>query len=80
MAAVVTRYSSGAGSGYILAGRSLQEIEVRESSLAKMTAAATALALLLSYLAAFCVGKMEKTGEKTEPVVQSEQAEEPKKA
>ena len=80
IAAVVTRYSSGPDSGYILAGRSLKEVEIRENNLTKMTAVATALALLLSYLTAFCLGKMGTGAKQVEPVAVSEHAQEPKKA
>jgi hypothetical protein len=49
IAAVVTKYG-GAASGYVLAGRSLRDIEVREGQLNIMAAVAGVLALLLSFL------------------------------
>lgn len=49
VAAVVTQYS-GPSSGYILAGRSLRDIEVRESQLTIMSLVAGLLALVLTFL------------------------------
>lgn len=60
IAAVVTSYKSGSSTGYILAGRSLKEVDLRINKLMQTTAVATALALLLSYLAAFWMARISK--------------------
>lgn len=49
IAAVVTSFS-GPQSGFVLAGRSLKEVDARIKQLTIMTASATALALILTYL------------------------------
>ena len=49
IAAVVTKYG-GAASGYVLAGRSLRDIEVREGQLNIMALIAGLLALILTFL------------------------------
>lgn len=71
IAAVVEPYTSGQTTGYILAGRSLKEIEIRENALELMTGIAMLLALLLSYLVAFLVATMSAKGQgqKVEEIV-----------
>ncbi|MBI5531042.1 MAG: hypothetical protein HY918_06125 [Candidatus Doudnabacteria bacterium] len=49
--AAVLESFKGKDSGYILVGRSIREVEVRIAQLTIMTGIATALALILSYLA-----------------------------
>jgi hypothetical protein len=56
IAAVVISFS-GPQSGFVLAGRSLKEVEARIKQLTIMTAAATALALVFAYLLILMVVK-----------------------
>jgi len=51
IAAVVMKFSSSSSSGYVLAGRSLKEIEKREQDLLYMTLIAGVAVLVLSFLA-----------------------------
>lgn len=60
IAAVVTRYSSGEKTGYVLAGRSLKEVETRIKSLALMSAIAGLAALVLSFIAALLYVKVSR--------------------
>lgn len=70
IAAVITSFT-GTQSGFVLAGRSLKEVEARIKQLTIMTASATALALILTYLLIFlmaikpcaCCHKHEETEE-----------------
>lgn len=59
MATVVTRYT-GKVSGFVVAGRSLREAEARVSKLTSMTAAAGALALVVSLLLCFMFVKLDE--------------------
>ncbi len=49
-AIVVTRYTSSGQSGYVVAGRSLREIEVREDQLLKLVVAAWFVGLVLTFI------------------------------
>lgn len=78
IAAVVTHYS-GKESGFVLAGRSLTEIEKRESQLLIMSAIAGAVALVLTFLVTLLLAKI--TGHPHSHKEQSAAAEgEPKEA
>lgn len=57
IAAVVSHFS-GPVPGFVLAGRSLKEVEVRINNLTKMTALATGLALVLTFLLVLLSVKM----------------------
>ncbi len=57
VAAVVTRFTGQQG-GFVLAGRSLKEIEIRESQLTMMAAFAGILALVLTYLVLLYLTKL----------------------
>lgn len=57
MATVVTRYT-GKQSGYVVAGRSLKQVEERVEQLTKMVALATALSLIVTLLLVFLFKKM----------------------
>jgi hypothetical protein len=57
IAAVVNSFS-GPQPGYILAGRSLREVEARERQLTLMTIVATAVALVVSFLAVWLFAQM----------------------
>lgn len=57
-AAVVTHYSSQQGSGFVLAGRSLKEVEARIKMLTLGTGLATLAALILSFLLTWLMVKM----------------------
>lgn len=64
IAAVITSYTSPTESGFILVGRSLKEVEIRERLLMVMSAVATAVALVFSFLAVWwMVKKSHKPGE-----------------
>ena len=56
--AAVVKYFSGSVSGYVLAGRSLKEVEKRETQLCTMTVIAGALALALTYLVLLLIKMM----------------------
>jgi hypothetical protein len=58
MATVVTRYS-GAASGYVIAGRSLREVEIREKLTEIMCAVAMLFALIITFLLAWLFEKMK---------------------
>lgn len=58
IAAVVSRYS-GAESGYVVAGRSLTEIEKREHMLTVMTGLSALFALILTFLVCWLFEKMK---------------------
>ncbi len=49
IATVVTKYTTGSDSGFVLAGRSLRDIETRESQLSLMSLIAGLAALILSF-------------------------------
>ncbi len=55
--AVVVAYFGGKEPGYVLAGRSLKEVEMREGQLTVMSAAAAALALVLTFITVFFLAK-----------------------
>jgi len=59
--AAVVKSFSGPVPGFILAGRSLREIEVREKELTLMTAVATAVALVVTFLAVWLFAEMAET-------------------
>ncbi len=69
MATVVTRFT-GKDSGYIVAGRSLKEVENRISQLTLMTAMATALALVVTLLVMFFLQKTGHGHIKTETTIE----------
>lgn len=71
--AVDVAYFSGKEDGFVLAGRSLKEVEVRESQLTLMSLIATVLALVLTFGAEYCLAM--KKQKKTVPVGQSESPE-----
>ncbi len=50
-AAVITRYSGSKGSGYVLVGRSLREVEIREDTLLKIVGLAWIVTLIASLIA-----------------------------
>jgi len=58
IAAVVARYS-GAESGYVVAGRSLTEVEKREKQLMVMTSLSALFALILTFLVCWLFEKMK---------------------
>lgn len=60
IAAVMTKFA-GPTPGYILAGRSLREVEKRETQLLILTAIATLFSLLLTFLACWLLSK-QSTG------------------
>jgi len=62
--AVVVDYFGGKEPGYVLAGRSLKEVEIRESQLAMISAVAAAIALLLTFMTIFLLLK-SKSGAET---------------
>ncbi len=69
IAAVVTQYS-GPQSGYVLVGRSLREVEIREANLELMAAVAGVAALLITFLLMLYFAKMsapENSVAKAEP-------------
>ncbi len=64
IAAVITSFKSPTESGFILVGRSLKEVEIRERLLMTITAAAAAVALVFSFLAVWwMIKKSHKPGE-----------------
>lgn len=63
IAAVVTQYT-GPQSGFVLVGRSLREVEIRETNLEIMTGVAALLALVLTFLLIMYLVKMGEMGHK----------------
>ncbi|MCL5666563.1 MAG: hypothetical protein M1383_02235 [Patescibacteria group bacterium] len=61
VAAVAMSYS-GTQSGFLIVGRSLREIEKRERQLLIISLVAMAAALVLSFLAAWVIAKIDKAG------------------
>jgi hypothetical protein len=60
MATVVVPYSGSNVSGFVVAGRSLREVEVREASLTKMVGLAWIIGLVATLVAA-ALGKRPAT-------------------
>ncbi len=65
VAAVITKFT-GATEGYVLVGRSLKEVEVREKQLLEMTVVGILVSLLLSFGAVMLVSKKHPVGPEPE--------------
>lgn len=66
LAAVVVPYS-GSQSGFVLVGRSLREVEIREANLEMMAAVAGVAALLITFLLMLYFAKAAAAGDSFEP-------------